>query len=701
MQKETVVNMKHASAPQVAWDENIDSSLKREEQFVSESISTAKPAADVVKMIRQPSNVSRGSRTSHMMASRKISPLGEANLHASTKRKLSALADKVADRRVSEQILTKLERVADEDAVLRKASLQASEPSSPFSRFLISPSGLFRNRWDIVVIVALLVVSIVTPFEVSFLQSPNIGLTVLNRSIDVIFCIDIFLNFITPFQAPSGSWMYDHPSIAFHYMRSWFLIDLVSVLPFEMVRMIRLIRLTKLLRIFRASRVLKRWETHMSINYGTLTLCKFVLYMLLLSHWLACLFRLVARKTGSGGLGEGDDVEFATESWVEAYFGDRPVNIGEEYNAALYWAVMTVTTIGYGDVVPKTTLERWVAIIAMMVGGAAYAYIVGSVCGLVASMGEITAHLHRKIDDINVYMDEQNLPNDLRIKVRGYFHYTAKQYRNEHYRQLLHEMSPEMRDEIFRRVNAKWVVLLPFIHCASEFERRAFVTALGAALVHGIFPPQERIIRPGEISLELYIIERGVIMMNKSYFTQPEAIELDDDMPGTGSASEQSSDTQRIRQVDLSSTLSAAEKVILTRGDTIGEDMIMTNARRRYHCLSCTFVEVHKLSKKALMDIFKSEAFPETQRSFKRHVIKLAFRTKIVQVIKKLVNARKREAAATTDGINAPESGSVDLAQLQDEIVRVRKMVESIRDKIHSSELESSQSRRSKDLLLS
>ena len=44
---------------------------------------------------------------------------------------------------------------------------------------------------------------------------------------------------------------------------------------------------------------------------------------------------------------------------------ESPINSAEE---ALWWAIVTVTTVGYGDYYPATTLGRMVAVILMICG---------------------------------------------------------------------------------------------------------------------------------------------------------------------------------------------------------------------------------------------------------------------------------------------------------------------------------------------
>lgn len=49
------------------------------------------------------------------------------------------------------------------------------------------------------------------------------------------------------------------------------------------------------------------------------------------------------------------------------------------YNNAIYWATMTMTTVGYGDITAKNNIETLVSSITMLTGSIVYAYSINSI----------------------------------------------------------------------------------------------------------------------------------------------------------------------------------------------------------------------------------------------------------------------------------------------------------------------------------
>jgi len=64
---------------------------------------------------------------------------------------------------------------------------------------------------------------------------------------------------------------------------------------------------------------------------------------------------------------------------VIAYYAEHPTNPGfATFGDALWWGIVTLTTVGYGDIVPKTTVGRGAGVMIMITGIAVLGLLAGS-----------------------------------------------------------------------------------------------------------------------------------------------------------------------------------------------------------------------------------------------------------------------------------------------------------------------------------
>lgn len=125
-------------------------------------------------------------------------------------------------------------------------------------------------------------------------------------------------------------------------------IDLVAILPADLFRAARALRILRVLRLLRASVVLWRVSATIRAILGTNAL-----------GW-------VLTATGTVVLlGAGAVLA------VEPEMGD--------FGDALWWSIVTSTTVGYGDLAPATIVGRLVAVVLMVVGIGALGMITGSI----------------------------------------------------------------------------------------------------------------------------------------------------------------------------------------------------------------------------------------------------------------------------------------------------------------------------------
>ena len=144
--------------------------------------------------------------------------------------------------------------------------LNGSRCAQVASKFVISDDSRKRQAWDVVMLLLVLYVAAIVPLRVAFSKHfKETAWKVADLTIDFVFMADVVLNFLTTF-VKEGREVRDPGRIAWHYLRTWFVIDFVSAFPVELIdssssggtvntatTAAKILRMFKLLRMVRLS----------------------------------------------------------------------------------------------------------------------------------------------------------------------------------------------------------------------------------------------------------------------------------------------------------------------------------------------------------------------------------------------------------------------------------------------------------------
>ncbi|KAJ1460271.1 hypothetical protein M885DRAFT_24871 [Pelagophyceae sp. CCMP2097] len=288
------------------------------------------------------------------------------------------------------------------------------------------------------------------------------GSRVLGNLLDFVFAVDMCISAQTAFTANGYSLVTDRKKVFVHYLTTWFAVDFASTVPWDSVAMwfgrprtpiLQILSLVRVFRVLRAPRIIHRMTLDWTIHTVKLAFVIYAIFTLLVAHLLGCLFWLapdVFPSRGGSGL-----------SWKE-FNGLTRFEEQRQYLNCLYWAITTMTTLGYGDLAPRLEAEMVIAVFAEIIGATAFALLVMHIQKLYDVLIEDDGNNVRQRNDLAVYLDQMHVRRSLKGKVMRYLSYKAHTHSYTSFNDADPRMSGltpalklELRLEIFRPILAR------------------------------------------------------------------------------------------------------------------------------------------------------------------------------------------------------------------------------------------------------
>lgn len=382
---------------------------------------------------------------------------------------------------------------------------------------MLHPLSTLKATWDLIIALLLIYIAISLPYIIGFGVEATGIYSSVEGGVDVIFLMDCILNFRTGYMLPDGSEVMDWKKVARRYLKSWFWLDLVSSMPtdgpFGNLQPLKMFKGTKILKCFKILK-LSRLRTVCSLDAMALieetmgsssasrrlNLLGLLLSTLVICHWMACCMSV------SGG-------EFLDYYSVDA-LGDDP---WRRYLAALYWAMTTITTVGYGDILPVTDMERLYAMVAMVIGGSFYGYVIGNISALVTTSNLHQNAVNHRMDLVSEWCDHHHFTKPLRRRILSYFRVYLNNTMSIDESDILKDLPAELKLEVGKCLVPDLVRYNPLFQ---EVPAGA-IARLSPILRKLSFKVGDHVVDEGEVGTGMFFVVSGAATVEQNIGVAP------------------------------------------------------------------------------------------------------------------------------------------------------------------------------------
>ncbi|OMJ95537.1 hypothetical protein SteCoe_1141 [Stentor coeruleus] len=378
--------------------------------------------------------------------------------------------------------------------------------------FLFYPDSLYMKIWYIWIFIFLIYTAIFMPIHFCIQTVNDPSWLIINTIIDLFFILDVLINFNTCYYEITGKLITGRKKISVNYMKTWFIVDLISSFPIQLFEdsvvtssnhYLRLIRVNRIYRLFSLFKLLRFMKTayhtkkFLSLKIYSEVLVKFLNFFLaacVLIHILGCIWIMISTL----------DIRYTVNWYVKMNMQEK--DIEDVYLYAIYYVFTTLTTIGYGDIVPVTIAEKIFAIMLMGFGISFYSLLIGNLNTIFASLDEKKIILASKVNYCQEFAKATSLSDALYFKIKNHIELNAdKLYYDVAHLEFLKEIPFSLREKLSTHLYKTFVKNIYFFQNKSY----AFLNATVPKLKRFCYKFNDIIYSKDEEPEEIFFINKG------------------------------------------------------------------------------------------------------------------------------------------------------------------------------------------------
>ena len=246
-------------------------------------------------------------------------------------------------------------------------------------------------------------------------------------------------------------------------------------------------------------RLIKIFEM-ISISYRIRRITLICLLVIILLHWCASLWLLIGKSNET----------FAT-NWLQSK-ANITSKLSSQYLYSYYFTFVTITTAGYGDIVPQNFIEIIFVLCFILLSTCLYGGIIGSVAVQMANFYK-THHMNMFIDMyLDLYAGLKSLSTNLYRELWRYNNEVEQQINFIDTKKLIQQLPTHISTLVASYKFEDAILDPPLFNSVSD--DLCFINSLCLLFHEEIYLPGECLIRLNHINTKLFIILKGKVTVN-------------------------------------------------------------------------------------------------------------------------------------------------------------------------------------------
>ncbi|EAR82053.2 cyclic nucleotide-binding domain protein (macronuclear) [Tetrahymena thermophila SB210] len=314
--------------------------------------------------------------------------------------------------------------------------------------FIIQPESLIALVIEIVSIIINLLFIFLIPIDVSFNNSiDHFSFNLKNIPLFII-PLEIFIKLNTAVYK-RGLIIQSRAEIYKKFIRSQskieiiiFIVYALSFVKEDKTNFLQYVIAFKIFFVITTLKSIFRKQDHGMQHPIMLKIITLILIILTFSHTQAMIFAKIGFSQSNG--------------WIQQILGNTNDNI-TIYISSIYWSIITMATVGYGDIHPVTKIEMIYVSIVSLISCGVYGYGLNSIGKILSDIQIKEENFNKKMKILNYSMNQRNLDKQLQYTVRKYFEYLNKEEQadDEFANQMINTLPLSMKERILFDANHK------------------------------------------------------------------------------------------------------------------------------------------------------------------------------------------------------------------------------------------------------